>query len=113
MFKTIQGYAIEIIIGILIISFWNTEAFLVYFFIIYLITSERRTDYLRKLVRTLHIANEVKILSIMRKLGVKSSDAGKIFEEMEKNMTEKAYKELEKDFADVSNLNNLKDISEE
>lgn len=107
MFKILRGYWFEIIIGIICISI-DIKLFVFFFFIIYLISSEKRTDYLRKLIRVFHISNEVKIVSIMRKLEIEPSKAEEVFNEIQENMSIKAFDELEKDFMSVSNLNNLK-----
>ena len=109
MFKILKGYWLEIIIGAILISI-DLRLFCFFFFIIYLISSEKRTDYLRKLIRVFHIANEVKIVSIMRNFNIDPSEAEDVFDEMEKSMTKDALKELEKDFKGVANLNNLKDF---
>ena len=107
MIKILKGYWLEIIIGVILI-FIDIKIFLFFFFIVYLISSERRTDYLRKLIRTFHITNEVKIVAIMKKFEIDPSDAEEILNEMENSMTEEAINELEKDMASVTNLNNLK-----
>ena len=45
----------------------------------------------------------------MRELKINPSKTEDVFNEMEDSMTEEAFSELEKDFASVTNLNNLKD----
>lgn len=108
MLKTLKGYWIEILVGAVLVAI-DFRLFVFFFFVVYLISSEKRIDYLRKLIRIFHIANEVKIVSIMRKLEIDPSKAEQVFNEMENNMTDRTFSELEKDFASVTNLNNLKD----
>lgn len=107
MFKTLRGYWLEIIIGAVLL-YIDLRLFAFFFFVVYLISSEKRTDYLRKLIRTSHIANEIKIVAIANKLEIDESEIEKRFEDMKGKMTDEAAEGLDRDMSSVINLNNLR-----
>ncbi|MBT3817075.1 MAG: hypothetical protein HOE80_03400 [Candidatus Magasanikbacteria bacterium] len=100
--KSILGYFIEIILAIIILYvIKDINLFLLYAFIIYLISSEKRIDYIRKLIRVYQVGNEVKLLSIIKKLKITDEEIENIFEntvtEEEKNNLDKEFNDLKKE----------------
>jgi hypothetical protein len=71
--------------------------FLFYFLIIFLVSSELRIDYIRKLVRVYQVMNEGKLISIIRKLGITNEELQKLGDETENNLTEEQRKSLYED----------------
>lgn len=94
------GYSIKIILGaIILFSVENIRWFLLYFLVIYLISSEKRTNYLRKLIQVYQFSNEIKIAAISKKLKVTEKD----IETANKNagLTKEQIELLNKDFEDL------------
>lgn len=54
-------------------------------------------DFLRKLIRTFQIHNEIKIEAISKKIGVTSKDIKEAQEEYMQQLTEKQIKQIEKE----------------
>jgi hypothetical protein len=90
------------LIGIIILfAVEDIRWFLFYLLIILLITSERRTDYLRKLARAYQVMNEGKLVSIIRKLGITDEELQELGDETENNLTEEQRKSLYQDMSDL------------
>lgn len=101
--KIVLGFWLEIILGILIL--FNADDirwFLLYFFVIFLIVSARQTDYIRKLVRVFQVFNEIKLLAIIRKLKITDDEISIVADGEKRNMGEEKWKEIEKEFNDLS-----------
>jgi len=86
---------------VLLFSTEDIRWFLLYFLVISLVTSERRTDYLRKLIRVFRVTNEGKLLAILKKLNITSDELQEIWDEVENNLTEDQRKSLFKDMDDL------------
>ncbi len=100
--KLILGYSIEIIIGAAILYFVeDIRWFLFYLMIVLLFTAEKRADYLRKLIRVYQVANEGKLMSIIRKMGIKPEELQKLGDEVESGLTEKQRESLYQDMNDL------------
>lgn len=100
--KILIGYWLEILVGSIILFAVNdTRWFLLYFLIIFLISSELRTDYIRKLVRVYQVFNEGKFIGIIRKLGITDEELQELGDEIENNLTDEQRKSLYKDMDDL------------
>lgn len=96
--KILLGYWVEILMGIIILlATDDIRWFLFYFLIIFLVSSELRIDYIRKLVRVYQVMNEGKLISIIRKLGITNEELQKLGDETENNLTEEQRKSLYED----------------
>jgi hypothetical protein len=71
------------------------------FFFIFLIVSERQTDFLRKLIRVFQSVNDVRFISISRKLNISEEEGQKIGDEIENKLTDEEKKSL---YADMDDL---------
>jgi hypothetical protein len=99
--KNWTTYSIEIIIAIILIN-WDLRIFLVYAYLALILKSDVNANYLRKLIRVLHIGNEVKLMSLQKKLGISPEETAHIFkEEYENKLTAQQYAQLEKDITDL------------
>lgn len=102
MIKTLVGYWLEIVAGGAILVFANDiRWFLFYLLIILLLTSEKRTDYLRKLIRVYQVTNEGKLMGIIKKLKVTKEELQEIGDETENSLTEEQRKSLYQDMDDL------------
>lgn len=100
--KTLLGYWFEILAGGAILIFADDiRWYLFYLLIILLLTSERLTDYLRKLIRVFQVTNEGKLMGIMKKLKVTKEELQEIGDEMENNLTGEQRKSLYQDMDDL------------
>ncbi len=102
IFKTLLGYWFEILAGGAILLFVeDIRWFLFYLLIILLLTSERRTDYLRKLIRVFQVTNEGKLMGIIKKLNITTEELQEIGDEEENRLTEEQRKSLYQDMDDL------------
>lgn len=100
--KTLLGYWFEILAGGAILLFvQDIKWFLFYLLIILLVTSEARTDYLRKLIRVFQVTNEGKLMSIIKKLDITQEELQELGNEFENNLTEQQRESLYKDMEDL------------
>lgn len=90
------SYIVEAIIAILLLII-NVKVFFVYAFIAILVTLDRKTDYLRALIRVFQVANETKIMAIQRKVGVTDADLKEMTYETEEKLSEEQLESLQKD----------------
>ncbi len=95
--KILTNNWLVLLIGFILLSFFEIRLFLFYFFIINLIQSEVRMDYIRKIIRVFQLWNEVKLISILKKLWVADKDLKKIGKEIEDSLTIKQRRSLEDD----------------
>lgn len=99
--KILIKYWAEIVLGIIIINIDDLRWFIFYFFIIFILIIEKHTDFLRKLVRVFQVFNEVKLLSIVRKLKISDDEISIVMENEKKEIGIEAWAEIEKDFRDI------------
>jgi len=100
--KTLLGYWFEILAGGVILLFIeDTRWFLFYLLIILLLTSEIRTDYLRKLIKVFQVTNEGKLMGIIKKLNITNEELQEIGDEVENNLTEEQRESLYQDMDDL------------
>jgi hypothetical protein len=98
--KTALIWAIEIAIAAF--AMWiDMRLFWLYFFVIVIWLVNRRIDYLRKIVRTFQIANEMKLLAIASKVGVEPADIERQYEVMWEELSPKQRSAVEKDLGEV------------
>jgi hypothetical protein len=95
--KGVLANFVEIAVAIVLLRY-SLSWFLLFWFVQSIYAASARYDANRSLIRCYQIANECKIIAMMKKLGVSTEDATKEFEMMKGEMTEKQFKELEKDF---------------
>jgi len=101
-YKTLLSYWLEILIGAVLL-FWidSVKLFLLYFLVAYLVSAEKRTDYIRKLIRVAQVANEGKLMAIIKKLKISKEELDQMGENIENNFTEEQRKSLNKDMDDL------------
>lgn len=95
------------IIGLLIInSFFGLPILIIAGVILIILNIRYHTNFLRKLMRTFHLANEVRMTAINTKLKITRENIQKANiehdKEIKNSLTEKQYKQLIKDINDVS-----------
>ena len=105
-FKTISIYWFALLLGFVAILI-DFRLFLFYAFVIILVNEHTKIDYLRKLIRIFQIFNEVKMISIIRKLGISEEEIKKVYDEEEKKWNEKQREEINKDLLDIMPLDNF------
>lgn len=88
---------IELLVAFALLYFFEIKVFLFYFFIIYLINSELKTDYIRKIIRIFQFWNEIKLMSILKKLWISDKEIKKISKETDDKLTIEQKKDLEND----------------
>lgn len=97
--KIIIGYWLELLVGAFIFFLINSIALdFFYVLLIMLISSEKRMNYLRALMRTYQIANDGKLLSLTKKLGITKEELESFGDELESQLTAEQMKALEEDF---------------
>ncbi len=99
----IVKFWVEILIGVLIL--FNADDirwFLLYLLVLLLITLTLYVEYIRKLIRSFQVFNELKLIAIMRKLKVSADEMDIVFEDEKKNMGQK-WNEIEKEFNELTN----------
>jgi hypothetical protein len=100
MLKTFLYLSIEIIVGAVILYF-NLKVFLLYLFILCLISIHYRAEQLRKIVRAFQFANEIKIMAIMKKLNIGEKIIGEVVDEEKTRSSWKNWKDLLKETEEV------------
>jgi hypothetical protein len=98
--KSLAYNWVEIIIALALLFYCDLKWFLLFWFLQRIYSSAGRTHALRRLIRVFQVANECKIMAIMKKLGISEADATAILEEAKAKMTEKEWKDLERDLED-------------
>ncbi len=93
-------YLLELIFAIIIIN-WDLKIFLVYAFLMIIFKIDTSVNFLRKLIRVFQVTNEVRFISIQKKLKVKAEDTENIVKETEAKLTEEDLKQLNQDIADL------------
>ena len=99
MINSLISNLLYIAIGIPLIYF-DIRFFLIFFLIVSLLFF----DYLRKLVRVNNYSNEMKILTIARKLNISKNEIKSTFEKEKERMSPKDYAALERDFKHIYNI---------
>ncbi|MFH0857687.1 MAG: hypothetical protein V1848_02990 [Candidatus Magasanikbacteria bacterium] len=98
----IIGLLVEVVL-VLVLMFYTDDIkwFFLYFLIVFYFNSYFWGNYLRKLIRVYQVANEVKIMGIIKKLGVSEEELQEIGDEVENNLTVDQRKSLYKDMDDL------------
>lgn len=93
---------LEILLAIIIL-YWadNLQLFLLYSFVVILFTIWRLTNYLRKMVRVYQIFNEIKILSIIRKLKITDDEISIVMEGEKNKIGKDKWNEIENEFKEL------------
>lgn len=100
--RTFFSHWLEILMGsVIILMIDNIRWFLFYFFIVFLITTFKALDYIRKLCRVHQFYNEVKMLAIIRKLKITDEELSIVVDSEKMNMGEIKWNELEKETNDL------------
>jgi len=94
----IVGFITEVLL-IIILLFYTDDIryFFLYFLIVFYINAAIWGNYLRKLITVFQLRNEIKLLSITRKLEISDEEGQVISDEVENNLTEEQRKLLYKD----------------
>lgn len=105
--KGIGKIWIDVLIAVLILIYASDiRWFFAFLFFELLFQSYSYTNYLKKLIRVLSVSTETKIIAMARKLDVSEEDMEeeieKIMKEQEEKIGTEKWKELEKDFADIT-----------
>jgi hypothetical protein len=100
-FQIIFSYWLEILLGGIFLA-CGLYPFLFYFFIIFLVTSSKLIDYLRKLIRAYQIFNEVKILAIIRKLKISDDEISIVLDGEKLKIGDKKWAEIEKEINEIT-----------
>jgi hypothetical protein len=104
--RIVFGYWLEVLIAIILLySTEDIRLFLLFFFIFSIILFTKHIDYLRKLIRVFQVANEIKLITIIRKLKITEDEISIVTEDEKKKMGSKKWEEIEKDFLDLSQRN--------
>ena len=98
--KSWWNYLLELIIAIILIN-WDLKIFLIYAYLLIVFKIDVAVNFLRKLIRVFHVSNEVKLISLQRKLKVKDEETQDIIKETEDNLTEEQLTQLKKDVTDL------------
>lgn len=100
--KILLKFWLEILLAIIIL-YWadNLQFFLLYGFVVILFTIWRLTNYLRKMVRIYQVFNEVKVLSIIRKLKITDDEISIVMEGEKNKMGKDKWDEIEKEFKEL------------
>lgn len=99
-------FIVEIVLGIIILfSFDSSKWFLLYFFIVFLVSVARQFDYIRKQVRIYQIFNEIKVLTIIRKLKITDDEISIVADSERQKVGEKRWKEIEKELGELLDNN--------
>ena len=102
--KILSEFWLEVLLGTLILFCANNiRWFLLYFFILFLILIERQYDYLRKLTRFYQLSNEIKLLTIIRKLKITDDEMSIVANNEIKNVDKKVWEEFQKEYDDLIN----------
>jgi hypothetical protein len=100
--KILLGYWLEILVGGLILIFVpDIRWFLFYLLVILLLSSALLIDSLRKIIRIYQVANEGKLMSIIKKLNITPEELQKLGDEYESTLTDKQKKSLYRDAHDL------------
>lgn len=100
--KLLLRYWLEIGIGaLLVLLAEDVRWFLFYAFVIVLWVTAHQIDYLRKVIRVFQTVNELKLLSIMQRLGITQEEGQALGDEMESNLTEEQRRSLYQDMDDI------------
>lgn len=91
----ITDFWAEVVFGLLILFFAEYALFLLFIYIVIRLTLIY--EALRKLIRTYQVANEIKLMAIMKKLKVSDEEVEKITKDMLENLTPKQRELLEND----------------
>jgi len=94
-------YVVEIILGIIIITF-SIKWFLLLAFISILITLDLKIDHLRKLIRVSTFSLESKNLIIMEKLNLTEDEINKISNKNWEKQDKRIRESMDKDIRDVT-----------
>ena len=98
MIKTLKAFAGDIIIGAVILYFFNIKLFLLFLFIEVIILLEN----IRRLVRVFQFCNEIKILAVIRKLKITEDEISIVMEGEKRNMGDAKWKDLEGEFLKIT-----------
>jgi len=88
----------EIIVAALLLNY-SIKWFLFFWFIQTIFAATSRSETSRCLMRTYQVANDCKLMAIMKALKVTPEDVERICKESTDNMPERAVKRLEDDYA--------------
>ena len=100
--KILLGYWLEILVGGLILIFVpDIRWFLFYLLVILLLSSALLIDSLRKIIRIYQVANEGKLMGIIKKLNITPEELQKLGDEYESTLTDKQKKSLYRDAHDL------------
>lgn len=104
IFKSLLSFWLEILIGALILFNSDTiKPFLLYFFVVFLLTTFRYMDYQRKIIRFYQISNEIKIMAIIRKLKITDDEISIVQEDEKIRIGKEKWAEIEKEFEELKN----------
>jgi hypothetical protein len=104
--KIIFNYWLEILIAIfLIFGSEDIKLFLIFFFVFSIILITKSMDYIRKLIRIFQIANEIKLITIIRKLKITNDEISIVTEDEKKKIGDEKWSEIEKEFQDLTKFN--------
>jgi hypothetical protein len=96
------GLAFEVALAIgLIFYVDDIRWFFVYFLIVSYFNAMYWGNYLRKLIRVFQVMNEIKLLSIIKKLKITNEEGQEISDEVESQLTDEQRASLHKDMDDL------------
>ncbi len=97
LLRTIKNYWVEIILALLILVFseGTSKPFLFFFFIVAL----NLVDTLSRFVRVFQIANELKMLAIVRKLKISDEEMSIVLDGEKMKVGEDKWKQMEKEIS--------------
>jgi hypothetical protein len=104
LIQLLASLAIEVGLGVVILTLMGFSWFVFYFFVVTIISIARATDYIRKLVRLTHFAELVQITAIARKLKISDEEMLIVFEEEKRKMGGKEWHQMENEFNELSGL---------
>lgn len=95
----LSNYWVEALAAVAILVFNEFAILILYLYLVVRLTLIY--EFLRKLIRTYQVANETKILAIIKKLNISNHEISEVMEKELSKLTPQQKAQLEKDVADI------------
>lgn len=103
LFKLIKENWIDILLAVLFI-FISYKLFAIFLFIEIIFQINKAQDYLRKITRVIQVESDMRVITIVKKLGIISDEISENTEKYYNNLSKSAWDKYVRDYEDITGL---------
>lgn len=103
LFKLIKENWIDILLAVLFI-FISYKLFAIFLFIEIIFQINKAKDYIRKIIRVFQVESDMRVITIVKKLGIISDEISENTEKYYNNLSKSAWDKYVRDYEDITGL---------